>query len=227
MSAEDPVITLLVFTDGRPHIWKTLPVFENRITGPIQHRFIINDEQDPAYDSKLHGVFGNGPYKYKVITWPQRMGFCGSIGRAWKILPEDTDYVMHFEDDFYINRNIDLRDFIEVLQAHPKLAQMAMLRQPWNEEEKACGGVIQKHPDWYIDHEYAGHKFCVGRVCFTTNPCLYPFWVTKRGYLPPPECEGHFGLALVRDGYEFGYWGLKSDPPLVEHIGYGRRGTGY
>ena len=227
MSIEDPVITLLVFTDGRPHIWKTLPVFENRVTGPIKHRIIINDEQDPAYDSKLHGIFGNGQSKYRVITWPQRMGFCRTIGRAWRILPKDTDYVFHFEDDFYIKENLDLMDFITVLRAHPKLAQMALLRQSWNPMEEECGGVIQKYPDWYVDHEYAGHKFNIHRVCFTTNPSLYPAWVAKRGYLPPPDCEGHFGMALVKDGYEFGYWGSKHDAPRVEHIGAGRRGTGY
>ena len=114
-----------------------------------------------------------------------------------------------------------------MLTAHPKIAQMAMLRQPWNEEEKASGGVVQTHPECYVDHEFAGHRFTTHQLFFTTNPSLYPIRITRNGYKPPPDCEGHFGLSLVAQGYDFGYWGFKNDPPLVEHIGHGRRGTGY
>ena len=52
------------------------------------------------------------------------------------------------EDDFRLTRRIDLTAMVEVLNRTPNLAQLALRRQPWNDERAAgdCGGAPDDFP---------------------------------------------------------------------------------
>ena len=216
-------IALLVMTDGRKqYIHKTLASAFSELDGPIVHRVMFDDSADEANHQWLRDNFPNFDLYYK----PTRQGFGGAINSAWHILRNyDFDYVFHLEDDFTFNRPVILKDMAKKLEENPNVFQMALRRQPWNNEERAAGGVIQRWPDQF--HQQDG--FISHRLFFTTNPSLYrKSLIDSRDYATVKDAEGHFTLSITAESpeYCFGFWGDKSDQPWVTHIGAERgRGT--
>jgi hypothetical protein len=114
------------------------------------------------------------------------------------------------------------------MDTHPHLVQMALLRQPWNEHERAAGGIVQMYPEDYEPRmDLQGCQWLEHRRHFTTNPSLVPTWVLRSGWPSPPESEGRFGINLFASDPKLraGYWGDGSE--WVEHIGRQRVGVGY
>lgn len=154
------------------------------------------------------------------------LGFAGAIQAGWEQV--DTEYVFHVESDFIFNAHIPLGRMRAVLSPNTHLAQLALKRQPWNESERAAGGIVEQHPDDYTERNgHGGLVWTEHRKFFTTNPSLYRAEMCRRGWPQREHSEGHFGLGLVEDGYSFAFWGGKFDPPMVEHVGAVRAGAGY
>jgi hypothetical protein len=219
------VIALLVFTDGRfDYLDRTLTSAETHLKGDIGIRVIVNDAfQDEAHLSHIRSRWP----EYLVVTSDHKLGFSGAIQLGWDALRDSgfpITHVFHLEGDFTFNDDVDLHEMARILDLNPELAQLALLRQPWNEEEKAAGGIIQRNPGFYLQTDvYTRHT-----VCFTTNPCLYSFDLTKLGWPQRQYSEGHFTILLRDLGYHFGYWqDSPLAPPKVHHIGEFRMGTGY
>lgn len=153
------------------------------------------------------------------------LGFGGAIRAGWAEVT--TDYVFHLEQDFTFNEPVDIDAMRTVLEEHSHLAQLALLRQPWNDHERAAGGVVQLHPESYEAMEWGGHRWLEHTRHFTTNPSLYPASLCKRGWPTGNHSEGHFGIGLFESDRDVrcAYWGDGRE--LVTHIGDERAGTGY
>jgi len=154
-----------------------------------------------------------------------QLGFAGAIQAGWNLV--QTDYVFHLEGDFTFNRPVPLDRMIEVLEHNPHLVQLALLRQPWNPQEVAAGGVWQQHPDSYIHRGLGDYRWLEHARFFTTNPCLYPRWIVERGWPQVPQSEGMFGLKLFAEdpARRAAFWGNGEE--WVTHIGQERAGHGY
>lgn len=155
------------------------------------------------------------------------LGFAGAVQEGWRqALATDADYVFHLEQDFTFRRYVDLAAMIRVIEAHPYLVQIALLRQPVNDDERAAGGVIEQYPDSYVTRHWHGLTWREHRRHVTTNPALWPRWVLERGWPDAPHSEGHFGISLFADDANLraAYWG---DSVYCDHIGDERKGTGY
>lgn len=173
----------------------------------------------PAFDHVIH-----------VDDREHRLGFAGAIQEGWKrVLATDARYVFHLEQDFTFNRPVDIAGMATVLQARPHLAQLALRRQPWNDAERAAGGIVEQHPTDYTECSLGPYQWLEHTRCFTTNPSLYRTWVCRQGWPDGPESEGHFGIGLRERKPEirFGYWGARDSGEAVTHIGEHRAGTGY
>lgn len=153
------------------------------------------------------------------------LGFAGAVQHAWDQV--QTDYAFHLEADFTFNTSVPLADMVRVLDAHPHLAQIALLRQPWNEQEKQAGGIVQMHAADYKPVAWEGHQWLEHRRNVTTNPSLWPRWVIDRGWPQRPQSEGCFGIDLFASdpAVQAAYWGRGEE--WVTHIGDVRSGTGY
>ena len=152
------------------------------------------------------------------------LGFAGAIQAGWDaVLESGADYVFHLEADFTFNVHVPTARMIELLEAQPQLAQVALKRQPWNASERAAGGIVEQHPDDFTDHGF----WTEHRRFFTTNPCVYRASLCERGWPQVPESEGIFTHQLRDDGLSFAFWGGKFDAPTVTHIGRHRAGKGY
>lgn len=218
-----PRIFLLVMTDGRrQYIHKTLASAAKNLKGSIEARFIYDDSGDDSNHTWLVSEFPD----FHVIYQPTRQGFGGAIDSAWnRIKQYEFDYVFHLEDDFTFNREIPLEDMAQKLADNPHCYQMALRRQPWNAEEQAAGGVIQRWPTEF--HQQDG--WISHRMFFTSNPCLYrKSLIETRTYPRVKDSEGHFSHSIYSNEPDavFGFWGDKTDQPWVEHIG-GMRGGGF
>lgn len=177
---------------------------------------------------------------WTIATTPSRGGFCAATKRAWdlasrEVVPElDVDHVFWLEHDFDFLRPVDLRDLAHVIDRRAThLAQMALMRDAVNPDERDAGGLYQlrragyEHVmDFVPGPSGANIDYLEHRLYFTTNPSLMRRdWMAAHPWPDyTSECEGRFGLDLVADGWSFGAWG--NGEPWVGHAGV-RDGFGY
>ena len=224
------MIALLVMTDGRGHLLeRTLAAFDRHVTGPVSERWIHDDSGDPEYRAWLER---HAP-DYRIVSTPGRSGFGGAVRSAWSMLRlgSSARFVFHLEDDFVFRRDVDLAHVAATLDAWPHLVQLAFRRQPWNDHERAAGGIVEQHPDAYRElvDEHLEAVWLEHRLFFTTNPSLYRReLVHEREWPTGSQSEGRFSHELLGDAeLRFAYWGSRASGEWVEHIGTERVGTGY
>lgn len=220
------MISLLVVTDGRRDcILQTIPSAMENLAGPITHRVIYDDSADPANHQWLRRTFPD----FTVIHHPKRQGFGGAISAAWRHLQSRHErYVFHLEDDFTFNRPVDLSAMVKVLDKRPQLVQLALRRQPWNDQERSAGGIVEQHPEAYVACHDGEHDWLEQRLFYTTNPSLYRRSLCYRAWPEGANSEGRFSHELMQDpGLRFGYWGTRESGEWVTHVGRERVGTGY
>lgn len=196
---------LLVISD-RPHL--------------LQETLLSAAQHLPAFHHLVH-----------VDDQAHELGFAGAIQEGWdRVLATDADFIFHLEGDFTFNQRVPL-DFMvrELTHGGGDLAQIALLRQPWNQAEREAGGIIELDPGAYTPTRarVAPHRLLTHRKFWTTNPSLYPRWVAERGWPQQPQSEGIFGIRLFEDLPECrsAFWG--DGTPWVTHIGHERTGHGY
>lgn len=240
------MIALMVITDGRRDcIIQTVASARTNLHGPITYRVIYDDSGDEQHRRWLAETFPD----FDVIHHPLgRQGFGGAIRTAWTHLAGRPEpYVFHLEDDFTFNRPVDLTPMTATLEVVPHLVQLALRRQPWNDAERAAGGIIEQHPGDYTDEwsivamDRPEHPIEAGTVFmhrvdwlehrrfFTTNPSLYRRALIAEGWPDVDHSEGHFTHQLLRDhpDWRFGFWGARDSGEWVTHIGHERVGIGY
>jgi hypothetical protein len=221
-------VVLLVMTDGRRDcIERTLASAAENLHGPIRRRVIHDDSGDGEYAAWLRHRFPG----FSVISDPHgRQGFGGAINSAWaKVGHGQESYVFHLEDDFVFQRPVSLEPMMTILGTHPYLVQLALRRQPWNDEERTAGGIVEQYPADYADKGCCDdHQWLEHRRFFTTNPSLYRRSLCDLGWPISNESEGRFSARLAEDtDVRFGFWGARDSGEWVEHIGNERVGIGY
>jgi len=226
-------IALVIISDGRDdYLRQTIKSLHN-VVGEITERWIFDDSGDDDYRHQLR----NGHPDYQHIGNGTRRGFTHTMTMAWETLSttSEADWILHLEQDFTFNRQVSLDDITSVMRSNPHLAQMALKRQPWNDEERAAGGFMEMYPESYVDHSDGEHNWLEHRRFFTCNPSVYPRSLTNIGWEQGMNTEGHFGLRLFREGtpqtrpedIRCAFWGRRDDQPWVYHIGKDRIGIGY
>lgn len=228
-------VGLMIITDGRDeYLKRSIDSVENMVPYGFTDRVIFDDSGDDMYRLSLQERYGVW-YTIKGLGEP-RLGFTGNVRRMWDYVSQSgLDYVFHLEGDFTFNVGIDIDMMLVALNAGSigdrYLIQMALRRQPWNQEEINAGGIVEQHPEDYEDVSYAGLKWLEHRRFFTTNPSLYRAELCRSVDWPDRKnSEGHFSintLAYYGPGSRFAFWGRRQDTPMVHHIGNERKGIGY
>lgn len=228
-------IAVLVITDGRDeYLRESVRSAMANLTGPITEWWMYDDTGDNVYRDGLARRYPT----FTLFHAGARQGFGGAIRAAWARLRSASvaRYVFHLEADFVFGRPVDLAAMAAVLAARPQLAQMALMRQAWNADEQAAGGLVARHPDAYRPAcDDRGRSWFEHRLFWTTNPSLYRREVCNLEWPTGHQSEGQFTHQLLHDGLgdvtgddlRFGYWGHTHDGPWVEHIGAERAGHGY
>ncbi len=225
------MITVVVMTDGRrDYITRSMATLHH-LKAPVSARIIHDDSGDEKFNRWLWEVYGNDGWI--VHATPARSGFAGAVRSARRWVADNTrnEWVVWMEDDFLLTRDIPVRDMVGVMAERPNLVQLALRRQPWNETEKAAGGIVEMNPDYFTDVTDGVHSWLEHRWVFTTNPHLFRRSLITEG--PPwptgPESEGRYGIELFGGSEQLraAYWGSRSSGEWCEHIGVNRIGTGY
>lgn len=224
-------VALIVFTDGRRDcLDRTLASAREALPwDEFAVRHVVDDSGDPAASHRL--VDDHPDMSVSPPVTGRKRGFAGAIAAGWGYLQQvhpTVDWVFHLEDDFVFNRPVDLGGMIDVLDVRPHIAQMALRRQAWNDEERAAGGIVEQFPDDYTDHCAGSAEWMEHRRFFTTNPCVYRSSLTRGGWPLVPHSEGVFSCRLFADpAVTSAFWGRRSSAPWVHHIGVERTGVGY
>lgn len=221
------MIALVVFTDGRDDcLTRILAAADEMLEGPVTERWIHDDTGDDLHRAWIEAQWP----AYRQIGDGHRRGFAGAIRHVWLTINRTSRarFLFHLEDDFVIRRPVDLAAMVTVLDRHPHLAQLALRRQPWNDAERAVGGVVEQHPDAYVERHEDGASWLEHRLFMTTNPSLYRRSLLELGWPDVPQSEGIFTHQLLRDpDLRFGFWGARASGEWVKHIGTVRAGVGY
>lgn len=221
-----PTIALLVMTDGRDEYLRRSLASLDQVCGGFAELWMHDDTGDDEYRARLAAEF---PLFVQVGQGPRR-GFGGAIRQAWRTLNvrSSADFVFHLEQDFVLIRPVDLDAMADALLYRVNLMQLALRRQPWNAAERAAGGVVEQHPDDYVERREGGQVWLEHRRFFTTNPSLYRRSLCMRGWPDGPNSEGHFSIGLFwHPNVVCGFWGARDSGEWCEHIGHERAGVGY
>lgn len=232
---------LAILTHGRSEpLAQTLTSFRENVRPlPTRIRVVGDGVADVSrLIGIVRGVFPDVEDPEANASHPIRQaGFCRSTGRLWRLAAADTDvdYVFWLEHDFLFTRSVSLEQMASLLADVHWLAQVALVRNPENDDERRAGGLIASRPAAFALQQSTVQAEGVGwRVSwlehgewFTTNPSLM-----RRSFMEgnpflddgKPYCEGRFGIALKQLGYRFAYWG--DGVEYVKHIGV-RNGSGY
>ena len=214
--------TLLIMTDGRKECFQqTWNSLRDNLNGRIDRVLIHDDSGDDKYRQWLL------THDAEVYSTGQRSGFGKAIQSAWAQL--DDDYIIHWEDDFILNDRFNVSSFRNVLDRNHYLMQVALKRQPWNDTEKAAGGIIEVNPYAYIEKTDGEYTWTEHRMFFTTNPSMYKRDVVEFGWPDGDFSEGVFGLKFFEANplARVAFFGSKFERPRVTHIGHERTGHGY
>lgn len=192
----------------------------------------IGDGRDDYHDRSFASAVENLPKVDAVVTVDDRdhkLGFAGAIQQGWEdILDLGADYVFHLELDFTFCEPVDLHAMIDLLERQPHLAQVSLKRQPWNERERAAGGIVEADLDDFTEQRDDQAVWTEHRRYWTTNPSVYSTRWCQLGWPQEPQSEGVFTHMLLTDPLlRFAIWGGRHDPARVTHIGDLREGGGY
>ncbi len=192
----------------------------------------IGDGRDELHERAMHSLREMLPKPEHVVIVDDReheLGFAGAIAEGWRQVRETAaEWVWHAEMDFVYHVPVPLDRMIAVLRRRPRLAQLSLKRQAWNERERAAGGIVEADADDFTQVTDAGDVWTEHRRYWTTNPSLYSAAWCAQTWPQEPESEGRFTHRLLDDPeLRFAIWGAKFDPPAVEHIGAQRAGHGY
>ncbi|TDD97624.1 hypothetical protein [Actinomadura rubrisoli] len=231
-------IPLLVLTNGRPDcITKTLRSAAEHLRGAAP-MVILDDSGDDVYGRWLEDEFIGGPLDGHVLHLNnQERGYWRAMQAVWRYARYVFDYMgvdkaFFLEDDFTFNGDVHVDDLAGVLDAHPHLIQMALLRQPWFGNEVRLGGLIEALEaggQEFTETTDGTHSWVEHRACFTGNPSLIPRRTFERDWPEGNWSESRFGRALfaAEPDAHGAYWGRRTDAPRVEHIGHERAGSDY
>lgn len=216
-------------TDGRRDcITRSVATFD-KLIGPISVRVMHDDSGDPNYRDWLWDTFGSDGWV--IHSTGERSGFGGAYRSAWRWLREHdrNPFVMATEDDFEIRDPVRLHDLMQILDTQPHVAQVALLRQAWNADERRAGGIIEQHPRDYHDRTDGTLHWLEHRRFYTTNPSLVRRrLILEHDWPVGGQSEGRFSARLFKNPATVSaFYGQRQDPPRVTHIGRQRVGTGY
>jgi hypothetical protein len=216
-----------MLTDGRPHILTTLPAWRHTLG---LHPIVVDDSGDTVRRDWIHN---QGAQVEPVDT--TRQGYTPAMRRVMQVAVDTgARWVFLTEDDFLPLGPMPLPAMTQVLTDHPHLVQIVLKRQPWYENEKRAGGVLEAINESTRDHSMLLKRsgldqWVEHRAFWSCNPTLFPTWVAARGWPDGPWSEGQFGRALFAEkaSRRAAMWGEWGCDPQVAHIGTEKAGHGY
>lgn len=220
--------TLIVHSGGLPETWearsaylvRALVSLSERIDYPWERRVIFSDW---GWDNDEHVALMAiaREHGYEVIALEARVGYTKSMRELWKFLRQQviSEHVFLTEDDFLIDRDVDIEAMAKVLDQHSEIVQMALLRGPFYPAEMDPETILGHPRDAFTERRNGAGTWLEHRRFFTANPALMPRSIALWPWPKTLHSEAVFGRSLFRNRPESraAFWG--SGEPWVSHIG--------
>jgi hypothetical protein len=225
-------VTMVVMSGGTAESWpersaylrRSLASLTENVTGPVIQR-VVYSGWDESLTPELEAIAGEFGF---YVAGGGEFGHTGTRKRMWTYLGKRAkgDYIFGSEDDFVYPQPVDLVPFIDVLRDDPKLAQIALLRDAFYQDERETGGVLGWPEPAFTKVGDNGTSRLEHRLFWTNNPSLFRKSMTDRPWPEGYHSETVFGKALLRDDrVRFAFWGDHQE--LTKHIGEVRAGHSY
>ena len=224
-------VALVVHSGGEPAAWadrsvylrRALASLDEHVRHPWERRVIFSDWGDcPELDAIAaeHGftVAGSG-----------RLGYTRSMQALWAYLRAEVraEHVFLTEDDFQVDRDVDVEAMSGALADHPHLVQVALLRHPFYPPEMDPATILGHPRAAFEERANGAGSWLEHRLFFTANPSLIRRSLASHRWPLATHSEAVFGRQLFRHDKRArsAFWG--SGEPWVTHIGEVRAGTVY
>jgi len=197
---------------------------------------IVDDSGDPAWRALLLATFGDTVAIHAVDDHPA--GYSKAMQKVWQVARELDSRVFLLEEDFVFVEDFDITWLHEILDANKRLAQVALLRQPWYPNELARGvmdaqqqrvdaerGIIRRSPTAWVWHDYP-HTFRSHDAGFTCNPSLLNKAVFDIDWPDGKWTETAMGNTLIARDFRFAWMPVPGGRhgAFTKHVG-ATRGT--
>lgn len=218
---------VIIINDGRnDYLAETLKSFTEKVIFPEGSevtKILIDDwpyERDEKVIKKLAKKYNID----KLVFNPENLGVNRTVKKVWSLIPEDVDYVWHQENDFTFIEKVDISQLMIILD-NPIIVQCAIVRQPWFDDEKESGSLMNTRPARFKQANASGIDIVVHKDHFTFNPSLY-----KRSWCNFALQMEYFGEYEFKDyllsrnpALYFSYYGRIDDHHRTLHIGERKR----
>jgi GT2 family glycosyltransferase len=215
---------IIILTDGRnEYLSKTLESLDENVIFPSDadiFKIMVDDWPDGRDEKSIRKIAKKHKVN-KLILNNENIGIDNSVQLAWSLIPDDIDYVWHQENDFVYLEKVDVSKLITIL-FNPMIVQCALVRQPWYDDEKQSGSLMNTRPQRFRQANISGIDVVVHRDHFTHNPSLYKRkWIEQLKNYNEYFFKDH--LLRKNPGLYFSYYGKKEDHHRILHIGEVKR----
>lgn len=217
-------ICIIILTDGRnDYLARTLESLDSKVVfpeGAEVYKVMVDDwpaERDLKTLKKLVKKYSID----KLVLNAENLGIDKTVQKAWSLLPVDTEYVWHQENDFEYLEEIKVLPMIKILE-NPTIVQVALVRQPWFDDEKDAGSLLKTRPGRFRQASVSNIDVVIHRDHFTHNPSIYKSkWTEQLEGYTEYKFKDHL---LEKNGVlYFSYLGKLEDAHKIVHIGERKR----
>lgn len=214
-------IAILIFTTSRyEYLLPTLESFYKMVDfGDFELYTIMTDDYPLRRDKKVLEDLKKMYNIDKLVINEENLGYGLSWKNAWKLIPNDVDYIWHQEEDFMFNEKINVMDLITTFNTCPvELTQLVLKRQIWFSNNDFIEMIEKGEVGEQIN--FGDKKVVIHQYYFNANPCIYPKWIIDEEYEYDPQ--EHTIVETLKKRYPSKYSGMYGgimDIPLVKHTG--------
>jgi hypothetical protein len=222
--------SLFILGNGRAgYLDHTISSWEANLKTQPKYKILFDDSGNKDYVNYLNKKYGN---RFTIVPInSEAVGQQKALVFIFNYLKElDTEYYLQLEEDWVLNRPLDVVQIMEAMRGHDNIIQMRLPRTVWYTQKHYFDLMYGSHMSWQQDGK--GANFVQksnwfekrGKSYFWThNPNLFPKKILDYTY---PETKGGidheqlFGLELYKNkNYVVGYWAKNFFDAYVTHIG--------
>jgi len=190
----DYILTLL--TNGRTEVFeRTLAAFAELVTPKPAAVYVFDDGHQSDAELMVNETLGVECF---YDSAPNPLGMCRAHAQChYAAAHSGYDWAWHQEDDQLLLRPVNLNDLAALMDTQTHLAQVALVRAPWN-REVPFGGYIPQSPGWYIRCRDDRFEWIETTRNWATSPALMRTSLLREFSWPEQAgCETAYGPTIL------------------------------
>lgn len=215
-------------TNGRKELFlASRQSWYNNIVGHIEKEIIVDDSGSTEYNIWLKQKY---PSATVVKYSDDNLGYTLTMQNCFnEAILSGCQYVLHTEDDFILNKKVNIDSIIKILKDNEDLSQIVLKRQPIYDWEFNGIDLIDsiKKNGHNIEYREGIEAISVNSFYWSANPNIYPIKIAYLGWPKEAGSEVAFSKKIFSLGYKSAFLGIENDSPTITHIGFYRLGYGH